>query len=123
VFALIFLGLGWVGVWPTNLVANDFVRCSLTAGYDPIAACAREIASGRWQDGDLASLYRRRASAYAKKSDYDHAIEDYDAAILIYPIDATAYRDRAGVKKAKGDFAGSNADIAEAARLESGAKK
>jgi tetratricopeptide (TPR) repeat protein len=54
---------------------------------------------------------------YAAKGDYDRAIADFDQAIRLDPKLALAYYQRGFAKRAKGDAAGGDADIATAKQL------
>lgn len=56
--------------------------------------------------------------AYYNKKDYDHAITDYNAALKLDPKFAYAYNNRSIAKRAKGDSAGADADIAEPRELD-----
>jgi tetratricopeptide (TPR) repeat protein len=53
-----------------------------------IAGCTALIQTGRESTASLVGTYYRRASAYMRKGDYDHAIQDYDDAIRLNPNDA-----------------------------------
>jgi tetratricopeptide (TPR) repeat protein len=58
-----------------------------------------------------------RGVAYANKEQYDRAIQDYDAALRLNPNDGDALRCRGEAKRAKGDIAGGDADLARAEQL------
>jgi tetratricopeptide (TPR) repeat protein len=60
-----------------------------------------------------------RGIAYANKEQYDRAIQDYDAALRLNPYDSDALNYRGQAKRAKGDLAGGDADIARAEQLAS----
>jgi len=60
--------------------------------------------------------YFNRGNAYSVNNDYDHAIADYTEAITLDPTFARAYYNRGLAKRAKGDSAGADADIAMARR-------
>ena len=58
--------------------------------------------------------YFNRGNAYYVSEDYDHAIADYTEAIGLDPTFARAYYNRGLAKRAKGDSAGGDADVAMA---------
>jgi tetratricopeptide (TPR) repeat protein len=58
--------------------------------------------------------YFNRGNAYYVKDDYDRAIADYSEAIKLDPGFARAYYNRGLARRAKGDSAGGDADIAMA---------
>ena len=63
-------------------------------------------------DPKNADFYERRAAAENETGDFDDAIADATKAIELAPKDAaSAYTDRAGAKKAKGDMKGFKADL------------
>ena len=63
---------------------------------------------------DYALAFVNRGIAYANKEQYDRAIRDYDEALRLNPNDADALYDRGQAKRAAGDIAGGDADIAKA---------
>ena len=58
--------------------------------------------------------YFNRGTAYYVTAEYDRAIADYTEAIRLDPTFARAYYNRGFAKRAKGDSAGGDADIAMA---------
>jgi tetratricopeptide (TPR) repeat protein len=75
------------------------------------------IQSGHEPPQNLVAAFTYRGNAYFGKGQYDRAIEDYDQAIRLNPNYAEAYNNRGLAKRAKGDFAGGDADIAKAKQL------
>lgn len=69
---------------------------------------------------DAAVFFFARGNAYFHKKDYDRAITDYSQAIRLDPKDARYLFTRGIAKKAKGDAAGAEADIARAKQLQPG---
>ena len=55
-----------------------------------------------------------------RRGDLDGAIADFSKAIELKPKFILAYADRGNAKKAKGDQAGAEEDIAQANKLSSG---
>ena len=91
-----------------------------TTTYDwrqPIDACTNAIKSGKFTGNTLATLFYQRAGSYYSKHDYQHAINDYDEAIRLFPGYALALYERGFAKRAIGDNAGGSADITQAAGL------
>src|SRR5450631_296216 len=78
--------------WSALFAAMIFLSYSAAAdcgtSQDPEAAiidCTQSINSGKWKGRDQAANYSRRATAYGKKGDNDHAIADYNEAIRLDP--------------------------------------
>jgi tetratricopeptide (TPR) repeat protein len=65
---------------------------------------------------DSANYLTHRGEAYRVKGDLDRAIADYSAALAANQDWVLAYYDRSLARKAKGDMAGSNADMASATK-------
>jgi tetratricopeptide (TPR) repeat protein len=61
--------------------------------------------------------FYNRGIAYYFQKDFDRAIADYDQAIQLNANNVQAYKNRGFAKRAKGDSAGSDADIAKAKQL------
>jgi tetratricopeptide (TPR) repeat protein len=55
-----------------------------------------------------------RGIAYAKMEQYDRAIQNYDQALRLSPNDPDALYNRAQARRAKGEAAEGDADIAKA---------
>jgi tetratricopeptide (TPR) repeat protein len=69
-----------------------------------IAACTRQIASGRWTGHNLAISYYNRGIFYYDKGDNDKAIEDYSKALELSPNYASAFNNRGNASSSKGDL-------------------
>ena len=66
---------------------------------------------------NFALAFYNRGIAYYFQKDFDRAIADYDQAIQFNANNVHAYKNRGLAKRAKGDSAGSDADIAMAKQL------
>ena len=82
-----------------------------------ISGCTASIQSGRWSGSGLAWAFNNRCSAYNYAGDQDRALTDCSQAIRLDPKFAFAYCGRGLAKRAQGDAAGGNADIAEGKQL------
>jgi tetratricopeptide (TPR) repeat protein len=86
---------------PTGALADfdaDLRRC-ISDETPPdlgIAACTRQIQSGRYEN--LAWLYNNRGSAYSAKGEHYRAIQDFDEAIRLDPEFANAYNSLAWLR-------------------------
>jgi tetratricopeptide (TPR) repeat protein len=101
--------------------ADDYDVCAKESGDIAIAACSRAIASGRYKNVYiLAFLHVNRGIEYTNKGQHDRAIEDYDETIRLTPQNAAALFNRGLSKRATGDAAGGDVDIARARQLEPG---
>jgi tetratricopeptide (TPR) repeat protein len=118
VVAGLFILIGLVPAPSTADFAEDTKLCGSSSNPDEkIAACTRQISSGRWTGRNLASAYTARATGYYRKNDYDRAIADYTEAIRIDPKYAIAYDNRGNVFHRKGDYDRAIRDYDEAIRL------
>ncbi len=68
-----------------------------------ISGCAEAIQSGKWHGQGVAWAFNNRANAYFRKSDYDHALADYNQAIKLDPQSVSAYDGRANAYSSKDD--------------------
>jgi lipoprotein NlpI len=97
-------------------IAED--DCHDLNGGAAIAACTRDIKSGKWKGGHgLAIKYYNRGTEFDAKGDDDRAISDYNQAISLDPKYANAYYNRANAYRNKGDIDRAIADYSEAIRL------
>jgi tetratricopeptide (TPR) repeat protein len=83
-----------------------------------VAACTRQIKSGRWQGRNLAITYLNRGNLYKANGAYDQAIADYDEAIRLDRKDVKAYNNRGLAWMMKGAFDRAIADLNQAIRLD-----
>src|SRR4051812_39190137 len=70
---------------------RDLCKDMAALGDRAIAACTREITSGRWRGDDLATLYINRAFSHFAKDDFDRAIADYSEALRLNPEVASVF--------------------------------
>ncbi len=96
---------GW-----TQSAQADFTqeirRCD-SGGNHPdirIAACTRNIQSGRFIGQNLAVAFTNRGLAYKSKGQFDRAIADFSEAIRLKPDFVTAFNNRGNVYYGKGQF-------------------
>jgi lipoprotein NlpI len=83
-----------------------------------ISRCTAMIQSGHETQQNLAVAFSDRGIAYARKGQYDRAIEDLDQAIRLNPNYAAAFNNRGSAYSAKGDLDRAIADYREAIRLD-----
>ena len=69
-----------------------------------ISRCTAMIQSGHETQQNLAVAFSDRGIAYARKGQYDRAIEDLDQAIRLNPNYAAAFNNRGSAYSAKGDL-------------------
>ena len=102
-------------------IAEDTELCSSSSNPDEkIAACTRQISSGRWTGRNLATSYINRGGAYSDRGDYERAIADFNEAIRLDPKYAAAYFGRGRAYELKSDFANALSDFRAALGLAPG---
>ena len=72
----------------------DARTCEKATGEESLAACTREIESGRLDGGGRSKALVNRGFTYRKMGELDQALIDYDAAIRLQPDFATSYNNR-----------------------------
>ncbi len=118
--AILFLVAG------TQIAQADFTqeirRCDSDSSHPDIriAACTRNIQSGRFAGPNLATAFMNRGLAYKKKSQWDRAIADYGEAIRLTPDNAQAFNNRGNVYRTKGQFDRAIEDYEKAINLDPG---
>ena len=86
---------------------------------DPrLAACTRQIESGKWEGHNLAVSYSNRGIAYREKGDRDSAISDFNRALQLDPKYAMAYNNRANGYVNKKDYDRAIVDFNHAIELD-----
>ena len=113
-----------VGVISTPVTATTFeedqklCNSSETKPDDGIAACTRQIESGRWEGHDLAISYYNRGIFWYDKDENDKAIADYTNAIELSPDYASAFNNRGNAYADKGDLDRAIADYDRAIEID-----
>jgi tetratricopeptide (TPR) repeat protein len=113
-FGSILLIASFVGSSPAQQRQPD--PCLYSKGEQAIAACTRDIASGRFKGVALGGRFNNRGLAYAERGDYDRAIADYNEAIRLHPRIAIAFSNRGNIY-ARSDYDHAISDYNEAIRL------
>jgi tetratricopeptide (TPR) repeat protein len=68
-------------------------------------------------DPKFTLAFNARGYAQIRLKHYKEAVADFDAALAVNPYYANAYQNRAAARKALGDKAGSDADLAKAKQI------
>ncbi|MGZ6176447.1 MAG: tetratricopeptide repeat protein [Candidatus Binataceae bacterium] len=111
---------------PAFAQSSDLQRqCEDKSADVAISACSEIIDNGGASTGtrivasrQLASVYTLRGAAYARKRDYDHALQDLDNALKANPKYALALANRGAVYTAKGEFDRAIDDYTQAIALD-----
>jgi tetratricopeptide (TPR) repeat protein len=82
-----------------------------------IASCSAVISRGSVDRADLAAAFKNRGNAHDDKGDYDRALEDYNEAVTINPLDADAFNSRGTTYAALARYERAILDFDEAIRL------
>ncbi len=116
--AILFLAAG------TQIAQADFTqeirRCDSDSSHPDIriAACTRNIQSGRFAGPNLATAFMNRGLAYKKKSQWDRAIADYSEAIRLKPDNAQVFNNRGNAYFFNGQWDRALEDYDDAIRLQ-----
>jgi tetratricopeptide (TPR) repeat protein len=68
-------------------------------------------------DPTMALAYNARGYAHSRLKQYPEALSDFDVAILLNPAYANAYLNRSTARRASGNAAGADSDLAKAREL------
>src|SRR5580698_3461390 len=99
-WALLFVLMEIAGFSGAATAQNvDQQQCIASDPDLSISRCTAMIQSGH----NLAVAFSSRGTAYARKGQYDRAIEDLDQAIRLNPNDAVAFNNRGGVIRVEPD--------------------
>jgi len=82
---------------PRWAAADDRDTCIHESGDVAIAACTRQINSGRYSGKSLAIAYMNRGVEWKKKEEYDKALADYDKSIQLDSQSADTFYNRCRV--------------------------
>jgi tetratricopeptide (TPR) repeat protein len=95
-----------------------FKRCYTESLPDHvIVSCSAVIARGIAEKEDLATAFKNRGNAFDDKGEYTRALEDYDEAVRINPLDADAFNCRGTTYNALARYERAILDFDEAIRL------
>ena len=83
-----------------------------------IAACTRQIASGRWQGPQSCDLLLQSRDLLLRQGRNDKAIADYSKALELSPDYASAFNNRGNAHSAKGDLDRALADYDRAIEID-----
>ena len=115
--AILFLA-AWTPITQADFSQN-IRRCDSDGSHPDIriAACTRNIQSGRFTGPNLAVAFANRGLAYKRKGQWDRAIADYDEAIRLNPDLAETFANRGTAYYYKGQIGRALKDYHEAIRL------
>jgi tetratricopeptide (TPR) repeat protein len=131
----------------SSAVADDAATCAKATGDESIAACTRQIESGKLNgharaeafnnraaeyddratsdcdqairlDPKFAIAFNNRGFTYSNKGAYDRAISDYDQAIRLDPKFASAFVNRGSAYDSRGEYDRAISDLDQAIRLD-----
>ncbi|GAB2178681.1 tetratricopeptide repeat protein [Dongia sp. agr-C8] len=103
-------------------LSNDMLQCQAADANGESAAildyCGRALSHADAPDVWRVGALTRRATAYQRNGDLEHAIADLDAAAALRPDAVDVYRQRSGYRLEKGETSGGLADLAYALTLQ-----
>ena len=116
--AILFL-VAWTQITQADFTQN-IRRCESDDTHPDIriAACTRNIQSGRFTGRNLAVAFTNRGLAYKRKGQWDRAIADYSEAIRLKSDDAQAFNNRGNAYFHKGQLDRAIKDYDDAIRLQ-----
>ncbi len=109
--------LGAPAVLPGQTRDKNWKQCKSDDPERSVKACSALIQSGQEKGINLAKAFCGRGLAYARKGEYDHAIQDYDEALRINPTYVAAFSNRGIAYAHKGDYDRGIQDLDQALRL------
>src|ERR1019366_9290602 len=83
---------------------ENWRRCADADAATSIAGCTALIEPGREAADNQATVFDNRGLAYTDKGDYERAIADFNAAIVIKPDYAFAFSNRGVANTDKGQY-------------------
>ncbi|MCH9051774.1 MAG: tetratricopeptide repeat protein [Proteobacteria bacterium] len=116
--AILFLA-AWTPITQADFTQN-IRRCDSDGAHPDIriAACTRNIQSGRFTGGNLAVAFTNRGLAYKRKGQWDRAIADYSEAIRLKSDVAQVFNNRGNAYYYKGQLDRALKDYDDAIRLQ-----
>ena len=112
------LSVGLAGMAPVQDYDQLSKRCYTESLADHvIVGCSAVIARGLADRADLAAAFKNRGNAHDDKGDYARALEDYDEAVKINPLDADAFNSRGTTYTALARYERAILDFDEAIKL------
>lgn len=108
---------GWLVLALPAVSRADEPTCARGTGDAGIAACTREIESGKYKGPALAQRYYNRGVGHTQRDDNDRAIADYSEAIRLDPTLGPAFSNRGLVYIDQDNLERAIADFNEAIRL------
>ena len=112
------LSVGIAGTARTQDYDQLFKKCYTESLPDHvIATCSAVISRGAADKADLATAFKNRGNAHDDKGEYARALEDYDQAVTINPLDADAFNSRGTAYAALARYERAVLDFDEAIRL------
>jgi lipoprotein NlpI len=105
-------------------LSNDMLQCQAADANGDTAPifdhCGRALGHADAPDVWRVGALTRRATAYYRNGDLDHAIADLDMALSLRPDSIEVYRQRSVYRIARGESSGGLADLAYALTLQPG---
>jgi tetratricopeptide (TPR) repeat protein len=98
---------------------ENWTQCKADDPDLSIAGCTKIIQAANETDVDMSNAFDNRGASYAQKKDYDRAIQDFDQAIRLNPVNAQAFRNRGATYRYKKDNDRAIQDYDQAIRLNS----
>lgn len=112
------LSAGIAGMARTQDYDQLLKRCYTESLPDQvIASCSFVISRGAADRAELATAFKNRGNAHDDKGEYARALEDYDQAVTINPLDADAFNSRGTTYTALARYGRAILDFDEAIRL------
>jgi len=108
--------------WAVSAAAqdDDVRRCEQYRESNPdlvLQYCSSAIQSGHLSATQLDSVLNTRGLAFLMKSDFEHAIQDFDQAVRLAPDDAEAHDNLGVALMGKGDADGAIKEYQEALHI------
>ena len=108
---------GGIQIYKSFQIEQNRALCNSSVPDVSIGGCTAILQSSAFNEADKTYAHFQRGVSYARKGDFDHAIEDDSEVIKSSPREALAYNNRGFAWQRKGDLDHAIADYTQAIQI------